>query len=235
MITEAIILAGGKGTRLQSVVNNVPKPMALVAGKPFLTYVLDNLINQGIKKIVLSVGYKANLIQDYFKNCYKDIPIEYVIETSPLGTGGALKFAINTSENENILAINGDTIFHTEYQKLFDFHYSSKAGFSMALRQINSDGRYGGVKLDNSNTVTGFTSKEIIGNIIINSGIYIINKNFFEENTPIGNFSIEDDFFTHIPSSKKLKGIILEGYFIDIGIPEDYYKADRELPLVVNG
>jgi D-glycero-alpha-D-manno-heptose 1-phosphate guanylyltransferase len=226
MITEAIILAGGKGTRLQSVISDVPKPMAFVAGKPFLTYVLDNLIDQGIKKIILSVGYKANIIQDYFQNSYKQVPIEYVIESNPLGTGGAIKFALKATKSENILALNGDTIFRTAYQELFDFHYSSKAGFSMALRQIDSDGRYGGVKLDHSNIITGFTSKEITGNITINSGIYIIDKVFFEKNTPNGNFSIEDDFFTHIPSSKKLKGIILDGYFIDIGIPEDYFKAN---------
>ena len=116
---EAIVLAGGKGTRLQSVVFDLPKPMADINGKPFLAYQLDFLIENGIKRFVLSVGYKSEFIIQYFKNSYRNVPIEYAIETQPLGTGGAIKYALSKCISENVFVINGDT--YLEVQMIISF------------------------------------------------------------------------------------------------------------------
>lgn len=228
MITEAIILAGGKGTRLQSVVSDVPKPLAQVAGKPFLDYLLDQLISFGITRIVISVGYKAEKIINHFGSSYKGVEIFYALEDYPLGTGGGLRLALTYCVSEDILAINGDTYFGISFQKLDFFKDYYGASFIMALRKINNNGRFGGVEITETNTIVSFLPKQKQGECLINAGVYLLNKSYYLNNTQSKAFSIEEDFFAQLLNNNIFKGIECNGYFIDIGIPDDYQKANKE-------
>lgn len=229
MLKEALILAGGLGTRLQNVVSNVPKPMAQVAGKPFVEYILQYLQEFGVERIVFSIGYKAEAFQKYFGKNYQEIEIEYVIEKEPLGTGGALKFALEHCINSEILVLNGDTFFNIELDDLWIFHQLHQSDFTMALREVENAARYGTVKLNENGKITGFIEKT--GNNekgIINAGIYILNKSIFNSYPLPEKFSLEKDFLEKYLTNLNLFGCICEGYFIDIGIPEDYKKAQND-------
>lgn len=227
--TEAIVLAGGRGTRLQSLVSDVPKPMADVGGRPFLTYVLDYLITQGITRVILSVGYKRDVIQEAIGESYRTLEIVYAIENEPLGTGGAILNSLILAKNEHVWVLNGDTFLPVTLQKVEYIYFKREAVFSLLLREVVSDGRYGGVELDGYGTVTGFTNKGSTGRMQINAGTYLVNQSSFKEWAgDRSTFSLEDDFFTAMPYA--LVGIPTDAYFIDIGIPEDYLRAKTELP-----
>jgi D-glycero-alpha-D-manno-heptose 1-phosphate guanylyltransferase len=228
MIREAIILAGGLGTRLQSVVNELPKSMAPINEKPFLSYQLDYLIHKGINSFILSVGYKAEDIENYFKENYRGAKITYVYETKPLGTGGAIKNAIQITENENIIVANGDTLFLADIDLQTEFHLENFADVTLALKPMQDFNRYGSVDISSTNRIFGFKEKKFIKEGLINGGIYIFNKSIFDK-FPLGNvFSIEKDFFELYVDELHLYGFIDDGYFLDIGIPEDYQKAQIE-------
>lgn len=235
MIREVIILAGGKGTRLQSVISEVPKPMAPIGKIPFLQFYFEYLIQQGIERVVLSVGYKAEVISDYFGENYKSLTLVYAHETEPLGTGGGVRLAMEKVESDVVFVLNGDTFFNISLNRLsFLFNVDSEVCFMIALRAIYNNGRYGGVSLAENGIINGFESKNTIGDCLINAGVYLVNKAFFLENTRAGVFSMEDDFFAKIANNQAFKGISTAGYFIDIGIPEDYFRANDELDLELN-
>ncbi len=228
MIKEAVILAGGKGTRLQSVVNDVPKPLADVAGKPFLEYLLEQTINFGIRRIVISVGYKAEKIINRIGNSFKNVEIVYAVENQPLGTGGGLRLALTHCITDTILVLNGDTYFGFSLQKLDFFQNYYNSSFIMALREINNDGRFGGVDINDENTIINFSPKQTKGKCLINAGVYLLNKAYYLSKTEDKAFSIEEDFFSTLLQNTTFKGIQCNGYFIDIGIPDDYHKANNE-------
>jgi D-glycero-alpha-D-manno-heptose 1-phosphate guanylyltransferase len=228
-MTEAIILAGGFGTRLQTVVNDLPKPMANVVDKPFLHYVVKQLMQQGIQRIVFSVGYKSEYIIDYFSN--KDFGIEMLFqkESEPLGTGGGIKYAMQACQSSDVLVLNGDTYFDIDFSLLHNLYLEKKAKAALALRFVADAGRYGQVSVDKQNTIVAFEEKNLsaIKAGCINGGTYILNKNYFIENTNT-KFSIEKDFFEKQVEQGILVGHVYDSYFIDIGIPEDYYKANED-------
>jgi D-glycero-alpha-D-manno-heptose 1-phosphate guanylyltransferase len=229
MLKEALILAGGLGTRLQSVVSDVPKPMAQVAGKPFVEYILKYLKEFGVERVVLSIGYKAEAFQEYFGKNYQGLELEYVIEKEPLGTGGALKLALKHCLHNDVLVLNGDTFFNIELDDLWIFHLLHQADITIALREVENASRYGTVQLNNDGKITAFiekTGKEEEG--LINAGIYIVKKTVFKNYTLPEKFSLEKDFFEKYLTELKLYGCVCEGYFIDIGIPEDYKKAQDD-------
>jgi D-glycero-alpha-D-manno-heptose 1-phosphate guanylyltransferase len=229
MLKEALILAGGLGTRLQSVVSDLPKPMAQVAGKPFVEYILQYLKEFGVERVVFSIGYKAEVFQKYFGKNYQGIELEYVIENEPLGTGGALKLALEHCLHNDVLVLNGDTFFNIELDDLWIFHQLHQADFTMALREVENASRYGTVQLNENGKITAFiekTGKEEEG--VINAGIYILNKTVFKKYPLPEKFSLEKDFFEKHLTELGLYGCICEGYFIDIGIPEDYKKAQDD-------
>lgn len=229
MVKEALILAGGLGTRLQSVVSDVPKPMAQVAGKPFVEYILQYLKEFGVERVVFSIGYKAEAFQNYFGKKYQGIEIEYVIEKEPLGTGGALKYALEHCIHNDILVLNGDTFFNIELDDLWIFHQLHQADFTMALREAENASRYGTVQLNDSGKITAFVEKQGVEKEgLINAGIYILNKSIFNSYQLPDKFSLEKDFLEMHLSELNLFGCICEGYFIDIGIPEDYKKAQDD-------
>ena len=230
MVTEAIILAGGFGTRLQSVVSDVPKPMALVNNEPLLNYQLLYLKHFGITKVILSVGHLHEKIISYYKNNYEGIEIEYCIEENPLGTGGGIRLAMEKANSKTILVLNGDSFFDINVNEFFTQHDSFLADCSLGLRKVNNASRYGTVKLGKDCEIKSFKEKDGLPNEgLINAGVYLLNKNNYLSNTTEKiNFSIEKDFFEKNKGELNLFGFEYEGYFIDIGIPEDYAKAQND-------
>lgn len=227
----AIILAGGFGTRLQSVVNDVPKPMAPIAGRPFLEWVLDYCLENGIQEAILSVGYKSEIIIQHFGNEYKGIQIKYAIEKEPLGTGGAIRFAMELLEDDkNCLILNGDTLFKSDLQKLYGSFIEKSADLIVSLRRMYDFDRYGLVEINESNRIISFQEKKYCQEGLINGGVYIVSSKLIKQIFPeVKSFSFEKDFLEQYVKQLNFIGIEQAGYFIDIGIPEDFEKANRDL------
>jgi D-glycero-alpha-D-manno-heptose 1-phosphate guanylyltransferase len=226
---EAIILAGGFGTRLQEVVRDVPKSMALINGRPFLEYLLDYLMTQGISKVVLSVGYKHEIISGHFGDHYKALDIQYSVEAEPLGTGGGIRLAMWKTDSLRSFAMNGDSLFRLDFRALMDFHMKKKADATLALRRLDDASRYGRVSVNRTRRIDGFEEKgQAKGAGYINGGVYVIEKYFLMEPDFRGRFSLEKDCFENYYTGSKFFGFPSEGYFRDIGIPEDYLKAQHE-------
>ena len=203
--------------------------MALINDKPFLEYLLNFLTGQGIQKIILSVGYKREMIQDYFKVRYKQVTISYAIEEEPLGTGGGILNALEQVEGDSVFALNGDSMFRIDLQAMQHLHQKTGADLTMALRYLDDTSRYGTVRIDNEKRVTGFFEKNQDSEPgYINGGIYLINKNFMVSSSFGKKFSIEKDCFEKCYNNSKIFGYPARGYFLDIGIPEDYMKAQDE-------
>lgn len=224
---DIIILAGGLGTRLKNVVNEVPKVMAPVEGKPFLEYTLEYLNKFDINNVILAVGYKYEMIQNYFKDKYKKLNIKYSIETEPLGTGGAIKKAMNYSNEEDIIVINGDIIIKINYNDFYLKHKNKKENNMnnmIAVKKMKDFSRYGIVELDENNYVSNFKEKQYTKEGYINVGAYILNIDSFK-NIKENVFSIEKDYFEKIVDKNKILSYQYDDIFLDIGIPEDYNKA----------
>ena len=229
MIKEAVILAGGLGTRLREVVKDIPKSMAPVDGRPFLEYQLDYLHVFGVQRVILSVGYLRQAIMDHFGNDYNGIRIEYAIEEEPLGTGGGLKLAMQKASEVNIPVLNGDTFFMIDFKKLIDIHRGKESKLTIVLREMEDVSRYGTIERNDDRQITAFHEKsEKSGKGFINGGIYLINRRFFLEQDLPEKFSLEKDFFENIYKTHKIYGILCRQYFIDIGVPEDYAKAQHD-------
>jgi D-glycero-alpha-D-manno-heptose 1-phosphate guanylyltransferase len=229
MIKEAIILAGGMGKRLRSVVPDLPKSMAPVNGKPFLDYQFDYLDVFGIDRIILSVGYMHEKIMSHYGHQYKNIRLDYAIEKEPLGTGGALKHAMEMVKVPLVFVLNGDTFFQIDYKKFVDIHRSKESKMTIVLREVEDVSRYGCIERNENRLITGFWEKgQKSGKGYINGGVYIINKRFFQKQNLPEKFSLEKDFFEEIYKKEKIYGLLCRQYFIDIGIPEDYAKAQDE-------
>jgi D-glycero-alpha-D-manno-heptose 1-phosphate guanylyltransferase len=226
MITkEAIVLAGGLGTRLRSVLPGIPKCMAPIHGKPFLEYVFEYLINQGIRKVILSVAYRKDQIISYFDDRYCPLKIEYAIENQPLGTGGAVKLALDYCNQDDVFVLNGDTYFIPDLQSIEKLHFQSKADITIAVKQLPKTGRYGLVQTDMDGRITDFRKRDsLAGSGWINGGIYLLKKKIFDD-FPKGKFSLEKDVFKENCSRFKMKAFQTDADFLDIGIPEDYAKA----------
>ena len=227
MLKEAIILAGGFGTRLQAVVNDVPKPMAPINNEPFLNYIFAYLKHYNIENVVLSTGYLSEKISEYYKNEYKGIKISYTKEVNPLGTGGGIRLALEKCFTDNVLVLNGDSFFDVDLNSYYKQHSILKSNCSLALRSINNAARYGTIKLDDTFVVKAFKEKDNVDLPgLINGGVYILNRELFLNETEANiAFSIEKDFFEKRINQLKISGFEYQGYFIDIGIPEDYKKA----------
>ena len=227
-LTEAIILAGGMGTRLKSVVKEVPKPMAPINGRPFLEYLLDHLISNKIERIIFSVGFKSNIIADHFGNSYKNCELVYVYEEEPLGTGGAIKEAMKSVKGDDVLVTNGDSLFITDIQGQYVFHLNREADVTLGLKSMNNFDRYGTVIADNDSRIHDFREKEAVVRGLINGGVYIFNVEAFTSIAFPQKFSVENNYFQTHTKTSKFFGYQSDGYFLDIGIPEDFAKAQEE-------
>lgn len=226
---EAIILAGGLGTRLRETVPDLPKCMAPVAGQPFLTYVIRYLLSQGIEKFIFSLGYKHEAIEDLLNTQFPTLNFQFSIEEEPLGTGGAIKLACKKATEKNIVVINGDTLFKVRLDELELFHQQQNADCTLALKPMHDFDRYGVVELNEDHSIHSFHEKKYYERGHINGGVYILNaKKFLQESLP-EKFSFEKDYLEVLFNKRKILGLIQNEYFIDIGIPEDYNRAQQEL------
>jgi D-glycero-alpha-D-manno-heptose 1-phosphate guanylyltransferase len=226
MIKKAVILAGGKGTRLASVVQDKPKPMADIAGLPFLHYMILDLKKKGISEIVLLVGHLKEVILNHFKDTYHGVSISYEIELEPRGTGGLI-YELAKKWNESILLINGDTYFDVDIQALAK---SAREGeVVLAVKKILNSDRYGALTII-EDKIIDFKEKSWIDSGYINGGIYFLPKGCFDTIDLPFSFSLEKDFFEAKKDVLQLKPFYSDGYFIDIGIPEDYSLAQTSIP-----
>jgi D-glycero-alpha-D-manno-heptose 1-phosphate guanylyltransferase len=224
---EAIILAGGFGTRLQSVVKDLPKPMAPVAGRPFLVILLQFLRRKGVNRFILSVGYKADKIQSVLGSFFDGAPIVYEMESSPLGTGGAIKAAMKHVSEDHVFVLNGDTYLDFDLlaaERLWQ-QYATPL---MVARKVEDTSRYGALSVQN-HRIMGLLEKGISGPGLINGGCYLLPSTLFQPYSLPDSFSFETDFLPDFIQNNTLNAFVSEGYFIDIGVPEDYERAQVEL------
>jgi D-glycero-alpha-D-manno-heptose 1-phosphate guanylyltransferase len=228
LINEAIILAGGLGTRLRSAVPDLPKCMAPVAGRPFLAYVIDELQAQGVERFIFSLGYISHLIVDFVNAAYPMLDVVYSIEDEPLGTGGAIKMACQKVVGKNVLVLNGDTLFKVDLNKLTNFHIVSGSHCTLSLKPMENFDRYGVVNLNSEYKVTSFLEKQHFEAGNINGGVYALRTKSILQ-LPLGDkFSFEKDYLEKYFSIQQMYGFLSDAYFIDIGIPEDFQRANQE-------
>lgn len=224
---QAILLCGGMGTRLRSVVSDRPKPMADICGKPFLQYLLEMLRDKGITEVIFALGYMGEMIEEYFQDGSAfGLKIAYSYEEEPLGTGGAIRNALPKILEEEVLVLNADTYFPMDYQGLYHFHQENDGDFSLATRAVPDISRYGAVRRDAAGRILAWNEKlEDGGQPLageINGGIYVMKKSLIAE-IPEGKQSLEQDCIPKwLSEGKRIFGLPFDGYFMDIGIPKDY-------------
>lgn len=225
---EAIVLAGGLGTRLQGVIGAFPKCMAPVNGRPFLAYLLEYLDEQKCTRVILSLGYKNRVVTDWLEEQEYRFEIDCVIEEEPLGTGGGILAAVEEAATDDVTVVNGDTMFIANLSQLMKFHRDNGSETTLALKKMKQFDRYGIVNTNGQGIITSFEEKRLCDEGMINGGIYIINReSFLKRNLPY-KFSFEKDYLERHVSDKKFYGFESDGYFIDIGVPADYENAQND-------
>lgn len=226
---EAIILAGGMGTRLRSLVKDIPKPMADIAGSPFLSYLLQYCSENGVNHVVLAVGYKHEIIQDQYGKQFQNIKISYSVEDEPLGTGGAILKASKLCFTDEVLILNGDSIIQADLSDFLIAHRQSDSDFTIIGKEMSNFDRYGTLQIEGTRVI-GFEEKKWKERGVINSGVYCLNLLKFNTLTFPLKFSFELDFIEVYVNQWSFNHWKSDGFFIDIGIPEDYLKAQKMLP-----
>jgi D-glycero-alpha-D-manno-heptose 1-phosphate guanylyltransferase len=224
---EGIILAGGFGTRLRQVVPDLPKPMAPIAGRPFLEILLSDLARKGLGRIVLSLGFMAEKIESYFSTRFAGMEIDYVIEDDPLGTGGAVRLAMEQCNEDHVFIFNGDTYLDLEIDAV-ERQWQSHHRPIIVGREVPDTARYGRL-LSKDAQVVGFTEKGISGLGLINAGCYVLNRGQLDVFPQHSAFSLETDYLAKAVQDLPFDLFVTSGHFIDIGVPEDYQRAQAEL------
>lgn len=225
----SIILAGGRGTRLRAVSNGLPKPLIPVNGRPFIQYVLDLLVDAGVPALYLAVSYRWQLIHSYFGKHYRGIDLHYSVEDEPLGTGGAILNCYREHSLKTAFVLNGDTLFRVNLPSLLSAHTKNASEITLALRYVSDTSRYGSVVCNSERRVLDFQEKHIRQAGLINGGLYIVERSALERWHFSRAFSFERDLLQKHSTDLKTLGIVDDGYFIDIGIPDDLNRAKREL------
>ncbi|MAC88820.1 MAG: hypothetical protein CMF73_05800 [Maricaulis sp.] len=228
-IKEAIILAGGLGTRLRSEVSDVPKPMAPIAGRPFLEFVLTQLIQQGFERVILSVGYKSECIIDHFGDSWGPISLAYCIEDSPLGTGGAMSKAFHLVKGERALVLNGDTLLDEDFDRLEACHRKNAATLTLFVREIEDGGRYGVCALD-GDRLKGFEPGQPGKPGCINAGSYLIETSMMQALDAKPPYSFESEIMPRLAEDGQAFTVPTSAKFIDIGVPDSYRLAQSFIP-----
>ena len=226
---DALILCGGRGTRLRSVIADMPKVLALVNGRPFLSYLLDQLVNAGFRDVILCTGYKGEMVKEAFGSHYKGLIIHYSHEPEPLGTGGALRYALPMIEGSYILAMNGDSYIDADIYSFIEWYLKSGYEASILLTKIEDTSRYGRVEIDEDGKIVCFDEKqEESGSGWINAGIYLLKTSLLNL-IPSGRFfSLEQQFFPNLVD-KSLYAYPCQDELLDIGTPESYARAGNFL------
>ena len=226
---EVIILAGGLGTRLSATVPGVQKCMAPVNGIPFLYYVINFLLRNNADRFIFSVGYMAGNIEQFMAEKFPRLNKIFVTEEKPLGTGGAILKSLGHAVEDDVLVLNGDTLFDVDLNSLYLFHSENDADCTIALKPMKNFDRYGTVQLNDDGVVTGFMEKKFMLEGLINGGIYLMKRNSFLRQQFPEVFSFEKEYLEKKFTDQKIFGVVSDGYFIDIGVPEDYFRAQGEL------
>ena len=224
---EAIVLAGGFGTRLREMVPDLPKPMASIAGKPFLEILLSDLARKGFKRVVLSLGYKAEVITSHFGDRFAGLDIAYAMDDAPLGTGGAVRLGMSQCLGDHVFIFNGDTFLDLEANAV-ELLWQKHRHLIIVAREVSDTARYGRLLVE-SERVSGFTEKGVSGPGLINAGCYVLGAgqlNAWPLNTP---FSLETDYFVRAVKTEPVDVFETQGLFVDIGVPEDYLRAQTLL------
>lgn len=230
MPSTALILAGGKGTRLQSVVSDLPKPLAPVAGRPFLAWQLDHLASQGLHKVILSIGYLPDLFLDQIGESWKGMSIRYVREDAPLGTGGAIRWACEQFTDSQFWVLNGDTYTDFDLSAMWEFHQASRTICTLALKQMTDFDRYGTVQIDGQGRILGFSEKMAVDAGLINAGVYLMHRDLILGQPSGVAFSFETEVLEKLAGQGDLSGLPVAGHFLDIGIPDDYQISQSAIP-----
>jgi D-glycero-alpha-D-manno-heptose 1-phosphate guanylyltransferase len=228
-VTEAIILAGGLGTRLRAHVPHLPKCLAPVAGQPFINHVVGYLQQAGIQRFIFSLGYMGALIKKHIEATYPHIETVFVTEDSPLGTGGAIQLAGRQASSRHVAIVNGDTLFKVDLQSLSTVHQTQQAACTLALKPMHGSDRYGSVTMDATGRITHFAEKKWQGRALINGGIYILDMPRFLQAPLAAPFSFESNYLEVYCQQRNIYGQVQDSYFIDIGVPADYERAQHEL------
>jgi D-glycero-alpha-D-manno-heptose 1-phosphate guanylyltransferase len=221
---EAIVLAGGLGTRLRSVIPDLPKPMAPVAGRPFLAWILDRLADAGFRRVVLAVGYRHETIRDFFGLSYRGVELAYSVEDAPLGTGGAIRLALGHVDESPVFVLNGDTYLEADYAAMLAAHVTHGVELTVAVARVADVSRYGSLEIKDDR-ICGFLEKGSQGPGYINAGVYLMARGLVET-IPVGTgHSFENELL--MPRVAELRPLAFraDGLFIDIGVPEDYERA----------
>lgn len=229
-LKEAIVLAGGLGTRLRSAVPDLPKCMAPVGGRPFIAYVTDHFRKAGIERFIFALGYMSAAFDDLFRAYFPGGGYAVSVEEQPLGTGGAIRQACTLAKERHVLILNGDTFFRIELGELASFHGDHNADCTMCLKPMRDLDRFGVVKVDDEGRVKRFREKRYTPEGLINGGVYALDRERFmkEEDLP-AVFSFEKDWLEPALDRRRVFGLVQDAWFIDIGIPEDYRRAQEEI------
>jgi NDP-sugar pyrophosphorylase family protein len=225
----AVILAGGLGMRLRSAVADRPKVLAPVHGRPFITYLLDLLVDAGVKRAVLCTGYRADMVAETLGSSYRTLELVHSVESSPLGTGGAVRRSLPLVASDPVLVLNGDSFFDADLPAFRAAHAAAGMAASLLLASVADVARYGAVSIDGAGRVTRFVEKGAAsGPGLINAGIYLFAREVLEA-IPEGEVSLERDIFPRLIAAG-LRGVPGTGRFIDIGVPADYRAAGEFFP-----
>jgi D-glycero-alpha-D-manno-heptose 1-phosphate guanylyltransferase len=229
-VNEAIILAGGLGTRLRSVLSDLPKPMAPVAGRPFLCYLLEFLETQGIRRVVLSVGYRHEAISSFFGRRYGALLVDYAVEEEALGTGGGIAHALQFVEQPYVFVLNGDTFLRMDYRAMATLiENPGRLELAVALRTVSDARRYGCAVLS-GNRIQGFLAAGVEGPGLINAGVYLMGRDLFQCYQLPAKFSFETDFLEPRVAEIRPVAFVSDAPFIDIGVPESFEESQTLLP-----
>lgn len=231
---EAIVLAGGLGTRLSGVVPDLPKPLAPVAGRPFLSFVLDALDAGGFGAVVLAVGHRADAIRDCYGDRHGAMRLAYSVETEPLGTGGAINLALQHTSGADVFVLNGDTFVQLDFSAMCAAHADGGERLTIAAQAVADAGRYGTLDVRGDH-VHAFVEKGRGGPALINAGVYLLRRDLLGADPGSRAFSFETDFLMPRAAVIRPRAFRTDGLFIDIGVPEDYARAQSLLAALRRG
>jgi len=229
VIQEAVVLCGGLGTRLRTVVSEVPKPMAPVSGRPFLEYLLEYLRQQDIQRVVLSVGYKREVIVDHFGRQWNGVEVDYVVEEQPLGTGGGARLGLAKAQSDAVYLMNGDSFLSDRLGPLAEA-LDANTPLAMAVRREEDTARYGVCEFGDDLKIKGFASGQLGQPGFINAGVYALRRDLLETLPLPEAFSFENDFLAKSAAALGCRAVPCHGGFIDIGVPESFMLAQTYVP-----
>jgi D-glycero-alpha-D-manno-heptose 1-phosphate guanylyltransferase len=227
-IKEAIILAGGLGTRLRPAVPDLPKCLAPVGGRPFIGYVTDHFRREGIGRFIFALGFMSDHFDTFFRAEFPNGGYDISVEEVPLGTGGAIRQACDRVEGKTVLILNGDTFFRIALAELAGLHAAKRAECTLCLKPMRDFDRFGVVELTDDGRVIRFREKQYYPSGLINGGVYALEKTALRREEWPKVFSFEKDYL-EAGREKQLYGLVQDRYFIDIGIPEDYRRVQQEI------